>query len=144
MAIRMRTGILGRSQVPSVAGLNFEQVVLCITIWQERHYLRVCVHESGPALPGINYSSGGERAILGVIKGETYHANIITVEQRLGKLCLLPALWRHLAAKSRHSNFSGHSFAPRNARTIPLHLPGPCLGLTKCLTRLTVPARSTH
>jgi len=81
--------------------------VLCVTIWQ-RDTLVVHTtineqntslrHESGPALPGINYSSD-ERAILGVIKGKTYHTNIVTVEQRLSKLCRLPALRRHLAAR---------------------------------------------
>lgn len=82
--------------------------MLCVTIWQTlaqtlllstgRIHYPLLRHESGPALPGISYSSG-EHVIPGVIEGRTYHTNIVTVEQRLSKLCLLLALRRRLAER---------------------------------------------
>lgn len=54
-------------------------------------------HASGPALPGISCSSV-RRVVPGYIE-VTHHANVVPVEERLRKLCLLPALRCGLAVR---------------------------------------------
>lgn len=60
------------------------------------------------------------------VDARTYHADVVAVEQRLGKVRRLPALLRVLAGKV--IKVEGELRAgSRCIRTVPSRLPGPCL-----------------
>ena len=79
---------------------------LCVTIWVKRPshstmYLvtRSLANPDQRCLVSATCSVSMRMRCQASSKGKTHHTNVVTVEQRLGKLCLLPALRCRLARK---------------------------------------------